>query len=78
MSDKMHMVVESPSLQAAAIHRAAKSEARDLSILALGYRAKDGSIVVTNVLCSNFPDLTDEELGKLSWQLTQWGANLRR
>lgn len=47
-------------------------------VVALGYQAKDGTIVVTDVLCMNFPDMTNEEMAKLSWQLDQWSRNFRR
>lgn len=41
-------------------------------VVSLGYQAKDGSIVVTDVLCMNFPDMTQEEMAVLSWKLEQW------
>lgn len=47
------------------------------NILALGYRDKRGHVVVTDVLCFNFPEMTQEELGELSWKLTQWGNGIR-
>ena len=47
-------------------------------VVALGYQAADGTIVVTDVLCMNFPDMTNDEMAKLSWQLDQWSRNFRR
>lgn len=47
------------------------------NILALGCKDKRGYVVVTDVLCFNFPEMTQEELGALSWKLTQWGNELR-
>lgn len=41
-------------------------------VIALGYQAPDGTIVVTDVLCMNFPDMTNEEMATLSWKLDQW------
>lgn len=41
-------------------------------VVALGYQAPDGTIVVTDVLCMNFPDMTNEKMAALSWKLDQW------
>lgn len=47
-------------------------------VVALGYQAPDGTIVVTDVLCMNFPDMTNEEMAALSWKLDQWSREARR
>lgn len=47
-------------------------------ILALGYQSGDGTIQVTDVLCNNFPDMTNAEMAALSWNLTIWAGDLRR
>ena len=41
-------------------------------VVALGYKSKAGIIVVTDVLCMNFPDLPTETLASLSERLEQW------
>lgn len=41
-------------------------------VVALGYQSKDGTIVVTDVLCMNFPAMTNKQMAKLSWRLDQW------
>jgi hypothetical protein len=46
--------------------------------LALGYKDGGGQIVVTDVLCINFPEMTLAEKGELSRKLTDWANNLRR
>jgi len=47
-------------------------------VVALGYQASDGTIVVTDVLCMNFPDMTNEEMADLSWKLSQWSDQVRQ
>jgi hypothetical protein len=47
-------------------------------VVALGYQSADGTIVVTDVLCNNFPDITNEEMGALSWKLCQWSDMSKR
>lgn len=47
-------------------------------VMALGYQAPDGTIVVTDVLCMNFPDMTNEEMAALSWKLSQWSTQVRQ
>jgi hypothetical protein len=48
------------------------------TILSLGYKDRDGHIVVTDVLCGNFPELTQDELASLSWNLCQWASMVRQ
>lgn len=46
------------------------------NILALGVQDKPGGEVrVTEVLCFNFPPLSKEEIGELSWRVTQFFEN---
>lgn len=40
--------------------------------LMLGHSAPDGTVTVTDVLCSNFPKMTREEVASLSWRIQQW------
>lgn len=47
-------------------------------VVALGCQAPDGTIVVMDVLCMNFPDMTNEEMAALSWKLEQWSREARR
>ena len=46
-------------------------------VVALG-QAPDGTIVVTDVLCMNFPDMTNEQMAALSWKLGQWSREAKR
>lgn len=50
---------------------AAANQARS-PVVALGYKAPDGTITVTDVLCTNFPEMTNEEKASLSWKLDEW------
>lgn len=47
-------------------------------VVALGYQGSDGIIIVTDVLCMNFPEITDKELARLSFKLDQWSREFRR
>ena len=47
-------------------------------VVALGYQAPDGTIVVTDELSMNFPDMTNEQMAALSWKLDQWSREARR
>lgn len=44
------------------------------NVVSLGYQAPDGTIVVTDVLCMNFPDMTSEQIADLSLKLHCWAA----
>jgi len=39
------------------------------NVLAIGHKGESGEIVVTDVLCANFPEMTQPELAELSWRL---------
>ena len=41
-------------------------------VVALGYKSMAGTIVVTDVLCMNFPELPTDVLASLSERLEQW------
>lgn len=41
-------------------------------VVALGRQLADGTITVTDVLCFEFPDTTDNEIAELSQKLTNW------
>lgn len=47
-------------------------------IVALGRQLPDGTIEVTDVLCINFPAMTNAEMAELSWKLTCWAQNFGR
>lgn len=46
-------------------------------ILVLGRDTKEG-FVVTDVICSSFPELTADELAELSRKLSEWSQYARR
>lgn len=49
----------------------------DRPIVVLGYQNPDGTITVTDVLCANFPPMTQKEMAALSWKLDQWSKHQR-
>lgn len=57
-----------PTAQAAATQRVSDT-------LAIGYKGADGAFVVTDVLCTNWPRMTDAQRADLSWKLSQWAAS---
>jgi hypothetical protein len=61
-----------------ACHPQSDSEKIHRPIVAIGYKAKDGTIVVTDVLCGNFPDMTNHEMAKLSFALSEWSGKSTR
>ena len=50
----------------------------DRPIIALGRSAADGTVEVTDVLCVNFPPMTNKEMAALSWKLSEWSKAFRR
>jgi hypothetical protein len=51
---------------------------RHRPVVAVGYKAPDETIVVTDVLCMNFPDMTNDELAALSFKLDEWSRHHQR
>lgn len=54
-----------------------KKHTQHRPVVALGYQAEDGTITVTDVLCMNFPDMTNEQMADLSRKLDDWSNFMR-
>jgi len=46
-------------------------------IISLGYQSESGEIITTDVLCINFPPITDDEMAVISREMTRWASLLR-